>query len=109
MVDPKLDDGKICMNKVVRKNLRVGLGDIISIKICDNCPNITKLHVLPIDDTMEGIQGDIIWTYLITYFRDAYRPIKKNDLFIVEGGFKAVEFKVVATEPGDFGIVRPTT
>ncbi len=27
----------------------------------------------------------------------------------MRGGFKAVEFKVVATEPGDFGIVTPTT
>jgi len=34
LVDPKLEDGKIRMNKIVRKNLRVRLGDIISIKIC---------------------------------------------------------------------------
>lgn len=27
----------------------------------------------------------------------------------MRGGFKAVEFKVVATEPGEFGIVAPTT
>jgi transitional endoplasmic reticulum ATPase len=27
----------------------------------------------------------------------------------VRGGFKAVEFKVVACEPSDFGIVAPTT
>ena len=30
-------------------------------------------------------------------------------MFLVRGGFKAVEFKVVATEPGEFGIVSPTT
>jgi transitional endoplasmic reticulum ATPase len=35
--------------------------------------------------------------------------IYRGDLFIVRGGFKAVEFKVVATEPGEFGIVAPTT
>lgn len=46
---------------------------------------------------------------MIPYFRDAYRPLKKNDLFIVRGNFKAVEFKVVACEPSDMGIVAPTT
>ena len=30
-------------------------------------------------------------------------------MFVVRGGFKAVEFKVVATERGEFGIVAPTT
>ena len=43
------------------------------------------------------------------YFRDAYRPVKKGDLFLARGGFKAVEFKIVACEPKDFGIVAPTT
>ena len=35
--------------------------------------------------------------------------MKKGDLFIVRGGFKAVEFCVVACEPKDYGIVCPTT
>ena len=35
--------------------------------------------------------------------------MKKGDLFLVRGGFKAVEFKVVACEPGEFGIVAPNT
>jgi len=46
---------------------------------------------------------------LIPYFKDAYRPLKKGDLFLVRGGFKAVEFKVVAAEPKEFGIVGPAT
>lgn len=33
----------------------------------------------------------------------------RGDLFVIRGGFKAVEFKVVATEPSEFGIVAPTT
>jgi len=109
LADPKLEESKIRMNKVVRKNLRVRLGDIVAIKPCPNVPNLTKLHVLPIDDTIEGITGDLTTTYLIPYFKDAYRPINKNDTFIVRGGFKAVEFKVIACEPQDFGIVAPTT
>jgi transitional endoplasmic reticulum ATPase len=46
---------------------------------------------------------------LIPYFKDAYRPVKKGDLFVVRGNFKPVEFKIVATEPKDFGIVAPNT
>ena len=60
---------------------------------------MTKIHVLPIQDTIEGISGDLTKTYLIPYFKDAYRPVKTDDLFLVRGSFKAVEFKVVATEP----------
>jgi transitional endoplasmic reticulum ATPase len=97
------------MNKSVRKNLRSRLGDLVIVKGAPDVPNLTKIHILPMADTIEGITGDLTQTYLIPYFRDAYRPLKKGDLFIVRGGFKAVEFKVVATEPGEFGIVAPTT
>jgi transitional endoplasmic reticulum ATPase len=93
LIDNKLEDGKIRMNKVVRKNLRVRLGDVVQIRAAGEVPNFTKIHVLPIDDTIEGITGDITKTYL----------------FQVRGGFKAVEFKVVAAEPKDFGIVGPAT
>jgi len=109
LADPKLEEGKIRMNKVVRRNLRVRLGDVVVVKACPNVPNLTKIHILPIDDSIEGITGDLASTYLVPYFKDAYRPIKKDDTFIVRGGFKAVEFKVVACEPQEYGIVAPTT
>jgi len=107
LVDDKLEDGKIRMNKVIRKNLRIRLGDIVTIKSCGDVPNLTKIHVLPLDDTIEGITGDLTTTYLVPYFKDAYRPVKKGDLFLARGGFKAVEFKIVACEPTDMGIVAP--
>lgn len=59
LVDNELDDGKIMMNKTVRKNLRVRLGDIVTIKAAADAPNLTRIHVLPMDDTVEGISGDI--------------------------------------------------
>jgi len=64
---------------------------------------------LPIDDTIEGLTGDLTSTYLIPYFKDAYRPVRKGDLFLVRGGFRPVEFKVVETEPGEYCIVAPNT
>lgn len=47
--------------------------------------------------------------YLKPYFLEAYRPIHKDDIFIVRGGMRAVEFKVVETDPGPFCIVAPDT
>jgi len=32
LVDNDLEDGKIRMNKVIRKNLRVRLGDVVTVK-----------------------------------------------------------------------------
>lgn len=83
--------------------------DIVSVRAAEDVPNLDKIHVLPLDDTIEGITGDLASTYLIPYFKDAYRPVKKGDLFIVRGGFKSVEFKVVATEPKEYGLVAPNT
>lgn len=47
--------------------------------------------------------------YLKPYFLEAYRPIHKGDVFIVRGGMRAVEFKVVETEPSPYCIVAPDT
>ncbi len=45
---------------------------------------------MPIADTIEGITGDLTKTFLFPYFKDAYRPVKKGDLFVVRGSFKPV-------------------
>ena len=104
-----LDDTKVRMNKVMRANLRLRLGDLAIINASTQTPNLTKLHVLPYADTIEGLTGDLAQTYLIPYFKDTFRPVHKGDSFIVRGTFKPVEFKIVATEPGDFGIVTSAT
>ena len=104
-----LDDTKVRMNKVMRANLRLRLGDLAIINASTQTPNLTKLHVLPYADTIEGLTGDLAQTYLIPYFKDTFRPVHKGDSFIVRGTFKPVEFKIVATEPGDFGIITSAT
>eukprot|EP00397_Hematodinium_sp_SG-2012_P002861 GEMP01002869.1.p1 GENE.GEMP01002869.1~~GEMP01002869.1.p1 ORF type:complete len:782 (+),score=199.71 GEMP01002869.1:1420-3765(+) len=109
LADEGLEDSKLRMNKVVRKNLRVRLGDIVSIHACGDVPYGKRVHVLPIDDTIEGITGNIFDTYLKPYFLEAYRPVRQGDLFLVRGGFRPVEFKVVGIEPGEFCIVAPDT
>lgn len=90
---------------VVRNNLRVRLGDIITIHPCPDIKYGQRIHVLPIDDTVEGITGNLFETYLKPYFLEAYRPVRKGDLFLVRGGMRAVEFKVVETDPPEYCIV----
>jgi len=107
--DEELDNMRIRMNKVVRRNLRVRLGDVIAVHPCPDIPNGNKVHILPLDDTIEGITGNLTQTYLIPYFKDCYRPVRKGDTFLVRGGFKAVEFKVVEVDPGEYCIVSPNT
>lgn len=40
---------------------------------------------------------------------EAYRPIHKEDIFVVRGAMRAVEFKVVETDPSPYCIVAPDT
>merc|ERR1719408_403054 len=61
------------------------------------------------DDSVEGLTGDLYETYLKPHFLEAYRPVRQNDLFLVRAGFRPVEFKVVGVEPGEFCIVTQDT
>ncbi|KAI9490174.1 transitional endoplasmic reticulum ATPase [Zychaea mexicana] len=109
LADDEVEDNKARVNKVVRNNLRIRLGDIISIHPCPDIKYGKRIHVLPIDDTVEGITGNLFETYLKPYFLEAYRPVRKGDLFLVRGGMRAVEFKVVETDPADYCIVAQDT
>ncbi|KAF0984852.1 hypothetical protein FDP41_000751 [Naegleria fowleri] len=107
--DEECEKGKIKMNKVMRKNLRVRLGDVIILKQCPDVKYGKRIHVLPIDDTVEGLTGDLFDIFLKPYFLEAYRPVRKGDLFNVRGGMRSVEFKVVETDPDEYCIVAPDT
>lgn len=109
LADDTMDANKIRINKVVRQNLRVRLGDVISVHACTDIKYGAKIHVLPIDDTVEGVTGSLFDVYLKPYFLEAYRPVKKGDLFLVRGGMRAVEFKVVECEPAPYCIVAQDT
>lgn len=43
------------------------------------------------------------------YFLEAYRPVRRGDLFLVRGGMRSVEFKVIETDPGEYCVVAPDT
>jgi len=107
--DEATSNDKIGMNRVVRQNLRVRLGDIVSVQPCPDVKYGKRIHVLPIDDTVEGLTGNLFDVYLKPYFLEAYRPVCKGDLFQIRGGMRSVDFKVVETDPAPYCIVAPDT
>ena len=109
LADETCDDSSVRMNKTVRKNLRVRLADIVTVTNCGDVPYGKRIHILPLDDTIEGVSGNLFDVYLKPYFLEAYRPVKKGDLFLVRSAMHPVEFKVVETDPAPYCIVAPDT
>lgn len=109
LADETCDDSSVRMNKVIRKNLRVRLSDVVTVTNCGDVPYGKRIHVLPLDDTIEGVSGNLFDVYLKPYFLEAYRPVKKGDLFLVRSAMHPVEFKVVETDPAPYCIVAPET
>jgi len=78
LADETVEEHKVRMNKVIRTNLRVRLGDIVSVHQCPDVKYGKRIHVLPIDDTIEGLTGNLFETFLKPYFLEAYRPVRKG-------------------------------
>ncbi|XLR04005.1 hypothetical protein S83_070203, partial [Arachis hypogaea] len=97
LADDTCEEPKIRMNKVVRSNLRVRLGNVVSVHQCPDVKYGKRVHILPIDDTIEA------------YFLEAYRAVRKGDLFLVRGGMRSMEFKVIEIDPGEYCVVAPDT
>lgn len=55
---------------------------LFSIQPCPDVKYGKRIHVLPIDDTVEGITGNLFEVYLKPYFLEAYRPIRKGNTFV---------------------------
>ena len=46
---------------------------------------------------------------MIPYFKETFRPVKKGDTFLVRGGFRPVEFKIVDVDPPEYAVVANNT
>ncbi|KAM1717880.1 hypothetical protein ACFX11_025663 [Malus domestica] len=99
VADDTCDEPKIRINKVVRSNLRVMLGDVVSVHQCADIKYGKRVHILPVDDSIEGVTGNLFDAYLKPYFFEAFRPVRKGDLFLVRGGMRTVEFKYCVVAP----------
>ncbi|KAF6753497.1 hypothetical protein DFP72DRAFT_849124 [Ephemerocybe angulata] len=82
---------------------------IVNVHQCLNLKDGKRIHVLPLDDSIEGLSGNIFDVYLKPYFLEAYRPVRKGDTFLVRGGMRTVEFKVIETDPAEYCIVAQDT
>lgn len=107
--DPTCEEGKVRMNKVVRQNLRVRLSDIVSVTQCQDIKFGKHILVLPYEDSIEGVTGNLFEVFLKPYFLEAYRPVREGDMFTCRGAMRAVDFKVVKTDPSPYCIVSPDT
>lgn len=106
--DDTCPEDKVRMNRVVRNNLRVRVGDVVLINPCPDIKYGKSITVLPIDDTVEGLTGNLYEAFLKPYFLESYRPVRKGDIFICRN-MRAVEFKVVECDPSPYCVVVPDT
>jgi transitional endoplasmic reticulum ATPase len=110
MNDDNVQIAKIQVGKVMRKNLRVYPGDVVSIFPIE-CPYCTRVSLAPYKDTIEGLTNldGLFELYLRPYFGSTYRPIRKGDSFTVTGGMREVEYRITECEPGEYCTVTTNT
>nr|BAD91025.1 valosin containing protein-2 [Eisenia fetida]BAF62456.1 valosine containing peptide-2 [Eisenia fetida] len=111
--DSLKSDGDVRISKHTRGNLRVKLGDVISVRIYRGIKYAVNVQVLPIADTLGNFTGNLFDLCLKPYFLNAYRPLTKGDIFAVKGvtGVTAglIDFKVIHVDPAPSSIVGPQT
>ncbi|KAL0243659.1 hypothetical protein I308_105627 [Cryptococcus tetragattii IND107] len=104
-----IEEGKVAMNKVARGNCAIKLGDLVHVAAANDIKYGKRIHVLPFADSIEGLSGNLFDVYLRPYFLEAYRPVRKGDVFQVRGGMRTVDFKVVEVDPSPYCIVASET
>ncbi|XP_003748003.1 transitional endoplasmic reticulum ATPase [Galendromus occidentalis] len=112
LTDESCLDEKIRVSESVRNNLRTRIGGEITIQICGDIINGKSIRVLPIEDTVEGFNGSLLYEFLYPYFHYPYdhaKPIHAQDTFTVRGRKRSVAFRVIRTDPTDYCIVDADT
>ena len=112
--------------------LRVGENcTVIASK--ERVPNLASVNVLPyadcfsdkekgLDDSqglskkekkekreaqMQKTKRTYTEAFITPYFRNYYRPVKKNDQISIKRDGRTIDFIVVDVQPGEYGIVGP--
>ena len=99
--DDTIPENMIKLHRMARYNARVKLGDVVGVETANEMPYLTKIEVLPIDDTVEGLEGNLFEAFLKPYFSDVFRPVRSGDHFIVNGNMRSVEFVVKGLKEGE--------
>ncbi len=99
----------IQMNRVMKRNLGIQWNDKVSIAAFPEVQYATQVTMQPMARSIKGKVDHLDETYLRPYFQDAYRPIGMNEIYTIHGAQGDIEFKVVDTQPQQYGLVTPTT
>jgi transitional endoplasmic reticulum ATPase len=62
-----VEEGRIQMNKVAHNNLQVKPGDLVNIHQCLDIKYGKCVHILPFNDLIESLGGNIFEVYLKPY------------------------------------------
>ena len=90
LADDTVADDKIRMNRVVRNNLRVRLGDIVAIQSCPDVKYGKRVHILPIDDSVEGLSGS---RGICVRLTSTLRPFSVRRVHVRVSGSMAMTFR----------------
>ncbi|CAM9759796.1 unnamed protein product [Pylaiella littoralis] len=105
--DPELDaDGKgdrVRVTRQVRRNIRCHLGDTVSVLEAPAVKDGTFVKVLPYEDDVENVKGDLIDNLLSPHFEGKLRPLHVGDTFTARAGLLSVEFRVEEIRVSDGG------
>ncbi|XP_055305040.1 transitional endoplasmic reticulum ATPase [Sitodiplosis mosellana] len=107
--DDNCQNDVIRMNRSVRENLHLQLGDIATIQAIPKLRYCNQVEMLPIDDTVKDLVNNIFEAHLIPYFLDVFHPIHCGNTVSVRKGMRTVQFKVLATDPSPYCIVAENT
>ena len=108
--DSDIPENGIKLHRMVRYNAKVKLGDVVGVESASEMPYLTRIAVAPLDDTIEGLEGELFETFLQPYFADVFRPIRVGDHFVCNGAMRSVEFKVIKLDEDiECGIVMQDT
>jgi transitional endoplasmic reticulum ATPase len=63
-----VEEGHIQVNKVARNNLCLKLADLVNVHQCLDITYGKRVHLLPFEDSVEGLSGDIFDMDIRPYF-----------------------------------------
>lgn len=95
LLDETCPNDRIRLNRCVRTNLRVRIGDVVTIAPCPEIQYGKRVHVLPIDDSVEGLSGNLFKAIGV-------KPPRGILLYGPPGTGKTLIARAVANETGSF-------
>ena len=112
--DDTVGENRMKMTKVARGNLRLRLGDVVTVSSLPDVKTAVSIEVVPYKESIDGLSGDLLDVFVKPYFEGKFRPVKLGDVFVARGSMRAVEFKVSSIEnpegcDDDYCIIGPDT